>query len=66
MVTPRSSTPFRIKEIPAPAFQDLHSLEWVKLYNNDLTTLHYELMEPSTRSSTSTSTVRAADTASSS
>jgi hypothetical protein len=46
MVTPRSSTPFRIKEIPAPAFQDLHSLEWVKLYNNDLTTLHYELMEP--------------------
>lgn len=36
----------RIKDIPAPAFQDLHSLEWVKLYNNDLRTLRYELMEP--------------------
>lgn len=35
-----------IKDIPPPAFQDLHSLEWVKLYNNKLTTLHYELMEP--------------------
>ena len=37
---------FRIKDIPASAFQDLHSLEWIKLYNNLLTTLHYELMEP--------------------
>ncbi len=36
----------RIKDIPATAFQDLHSLEWIKLYNNLLTTLHYELMEP--------------------
>jgi hypothetical protein len=27
---------FRIKEIPVPAFQDLHSLQWIKLYNNDL------------------------------
>ena len=37
---------YRIKNIPATAFQDLHSLEWIKLYNNLLTTLHYELMEP--------------------
>ena len=37
---------FRIRDIPPPAFQDLHSLEWIKLYNNDLKTLHYELMEP--------------------
>ena len=37
---------FRIKDIPATAFQDLHSLEWIKLYNNVLSTLHYELMEP--------------------
>ena len=36
----------RIDDIPPPAFQDLHSLEWVKLYNNQLKTLHYELMEP--------------------
>ena len=37
---------YRIDDIPPPAFQDLHSLEWVKLYNNQLKTLHYELMEP--------------------
>ena len=37
---------FRIKDIPPSAFQDLHSLEWIKLYNNVLRTLHYELMEP--------------------
>ena len=37
---------YRIDDIPPPAFQDLHSLEWVKLYNNKLKTLHYELMEP--------------------
>ena len=37
---------FRIASIPPTAFQDLHSLEWIKLYNNKLTTLHYELMEP--------------------
>ena len=37
---------YRIDDIPPPAFQDLHSLEWVKLYNNRLKTLHYELMEP--------------------
>ena len=37
---------FSIKDIPPTAFQDLHSLEWIKLYNNLLTTLHYELMEP--------------------
>ena len=37
---------YRIKNIPATAFQDLHSLEWIKLFNNLLTTLHYELMEP--------------------
>ena len=36
----------RIQDIPPTAFQDLHSLEWIKLYNNLLTTLHYELMEP--------------------
>ena len=36
----------RIASIPPTAFQDLHSLEWIKLYNNKLTTLHYELMEP--------------------
>ena len=41
-----SLLPPRIREIPAPAFQDLHSLEWVKLFNNDLRTLTYELMEP--------------------
>ncbi len=41
-----SPFPCRIKDVPAPAFQDLHSLEWVKLYNNELKTLHYELMEP--------------------
>ena len=35
-----------IQEIQPPAFQDLHSLEWIKLANNDLKTLHYELMEP--------------------
>ena len=35
-----------IREILPPAFQDLHSLEWIKLANNDLKTLHYELMEP--------------------
>ena len=35
-----------IREIQPPAFQDLHSLEWIKLANNDLKTLHYELMEP--------------------
>ena len=37
---------YRIEDIPPPAFQDLHSLQWVKLYNNRLKTLHYELMEP--------------------
>lgn len=37
---------FRLSDIPPTAFQDLHSLEWIKLYNNKLTTLHYELMEP--------------------
>ena len=37
---------FRIADIPPTAFQDLHSMEWIKLYNNKLTTLHYELMEP--------------------
>lgn len=41
-----SCFPLRIRDIPAPAFQDLHSLEWVKLFNNDLRTLTYELMEP--------------------
>ena len=35
-----------IREILPPAFQDLHSLEWIKIANNDLKTLHYELMEP--------------------
>ena len=37
---------YRISNIPPTAFQDLHSLEWIKLYNNLLSTLHYELMEP--------------------
>lgn len=36
----------RINDIRAPAFQDLHSLEDIKLANNNLKTLHYELMEP--------------------
>ena len=37
---------FSISRIPSSTFDDLHSLEWLKLYNNELTTLHYELMEP--------------------
>lgn len=37
---------YRIKDIPMTAFQDLHSLEWIKLYNNRIVTLQYELMEP--------------------
>ena len=37
---------FRIEDIPAPAFQDLHSLEDIKLANNNLKTLTYQLMEP--------------------
>ena len=41
-----SSSFSSIREILPPAFQDLHSLEWIKLANNDLKTLHYELMEP--------------------
>merc|ERR1719481_775795 len=35
-----------IERIEDDAFEDLHSLEWLKLWNNKLTTLHYELMEP--------------------
>ena len=37
---------FSIEEIPQNAFRDLHSLEWLKLYSNQLRTLHYEVMEP--------------------
>ena len=37
---------FSISLIPLTTFDDLHSIEWLKLYNNELTTLHYELMEP--------------------
>ena len=35
-----------ISTIEDDAFDDLHSLQWLKLWNNDLQTLHYELMEP--------------------
>ena len=37
---------FSIHTIPDEAFQDLHSLEWLKLWNNELETLSYGLMEP--------------------
>ena len=37
---------YRIENITPGTFTDLHSLEWIKLYNNKLTTLKYELMEP--------------------
>ena len=37
---------FRICEIPSGIFEDLTTLEWVKLNNNELTTLRYELIEP--------------------
>ena len=36
----------RISEIPTPTFEDLTSLEWLKLNNNKLRTLPYELVEP--------------------
>ena len=35
-----------ISTIEDDAFDDLHSLQWLKLWNNNLQTLHYELMEP--------------------
>ena len=38
--------PVSITTIEDDAFDDLHSLQWLKLWNNDLQTLHYELMEP--------------------
>ena len=42
----RDIFPISITTIEDDAFDDLHSLQWLKLWNNDLQTLHYELMEP--------------------
>ena len=35
-----------IHDIPDETFEDLHSLEWLKLWNNELEGLSYSLMEP--------------------
>ena len=35
-----------INKIPDETFEDLHSLEWLKLWNNELASLSYSLMEP--------------------
>ena len=35
-----------IHTIPDETFEDLHSLEWLKLWNNELEGLSYSLMEP--------------------
>jgi hypothetical protein len=35
-----------LSKFPLNTFEDLHSIEWLKLYNNEIVTLHYELMEP--------------------
>ena len=37
---------FSIHRIPDETFEDLHSLEWLKLWNNELEGLSYSLMEP--------------------
>ena len=37
---------FRISDIPQTTFEDLTSLEWLKLNNNKLRSLPYELVEP--------------------
>jgi hypothetical protein len=37
---------FSLSKFPLNTFEDLHSIEWLKLYNNEIVTLHYELMEP--------------------
>ena len=37
---------YSIHTIPDECFEDLHSLEWLKLWNNELTSLSYSLMEP--------------------
>ena len=37
---------FSIHTIPDETFEDLHSLEWLKLWNNELEILSYGLMEP--------------------
>ena len=36
----------RISDIPQPTFEDLKGLEWLKLNNNRLRNLPYELVEP--------------------
>ena len=35
-----------INKISDETFEDLHSLEWLKLWNNELASLSYSLMEP--------------------
>ena len=35
-----------INKIADETFEDLHSLEWLKLWNNELVSLSYSLMEP--------------------
>ena len=37
---------FRISEIPENTFDDLTTLEWLKLNNNRLKSIPYELIEP--------------------
>ena len=37
---------FSIHQIPDETFEHLHSLEWLKLWNNELEGLSYSLMEP--------------------
>ena len=45
-IVTKTFSPVSITTIEDDAFDDLHSLQWLKLWNNDLQTLHYELMEP--------------------
>ena len=37
---------YSIHQIPDETFEDLHSLEWLKLWNNELEGMSYSLMEP--------------------